>query len=186
MNNASVSKSLAILLLLLVSMTQAKALASPSLKTIGFHGIRATDPDGRMGLRNPERGLRYESHIGNAIGEENNHMDWIRAMQGFAADGMTLSQTYCYLDANLRTWQPFHPQDPDYKPLLHTISYDGKLPENIKPGKYTLGLWLPDPKPTIRLDPKFAVRVANRDSKWWISVDGQYGVNTLHQMRVTE
>ena len=48
-----------------------------------------------MSLRNPERGLRYESRIGNSIGEGNNRMDWIRVMQGFAADGMTLSQTYC-------------------------------------------------------------------------------------------
>jgi hypothetical protein len=90
------------------------------------------------------------------------------------------------LDANPRDWQPFHPKDPDYELLLHKISYDGKLPENIKPGKYTLGLWLPDPKPAIRLDPQFAVRLANRDTNWWTSVDGQYGVNILHTIQVAE
>ena len=99
MNSARVHRNLRMLLMLLVSMAQAEALPSAGLKTIGFHGIRATDPDGRMGLRNPERGLRYESRIGNAIGDNSNHMGWIRAMQAFAADGMTLSQTYCYLDA---------------------------------------------------------------------------------------
>jgi len=532
MNGARVHKNLPMLLVLLVSMGPAEALPSAGLKTIEFHGIRATDPDGRMGLRNPERGLRYESRIGNDIGSSN-HMDWIRAMQAFAADGMTLSQTYCYLDAfvdkplsqeklawlqrdfdllrkygfkcllrfayqhgtvkgpekkwvlhhieqlkpiikknsdvifilqagfigmwgewhgdthnddwdsraqilakvlelvpenrftqvrvpsyklriiprlekrpprevdehsaftlmpearigfnndgvlagpthggtwpqkpyfgtkgnplfaratresawvptegemfwsdqawdqveesgkgvdgfnaikhlrlqhfvsfslahsysafqgkpycmdrwrtrtltldkikaeklpvsdgyfsdvygnpvtrteydylrdhlgyrlelqaarltdqvkaghglgveidlinrgfstlfnprpaylvlisenentvhelpldaNPRNWQPFHPPDPNYKPLVHTISYNGKLAQDIKPGTYTLGLWLPDPKPTLRLDPQFAVRVANRDSRWWVSADGQYGVNTLHPVRVTE
>jgi len=88
------------------------------------------------------------------------------------------------LDANPRHWQPFQPKDPDYKPLLHKISYDGRLPENIKPGKYKLGLWLPDPKDAIRLDPQFAVRLANRDTKWWTSVNGKYGVNILRTIEV--
>ena len=90
------------------------------------------------------------------------------------------------LAANPRHWQPFSPKDPDYEPLLHKISYDRKLPENIKPGKYTLGLWLPDRKPTIRLDPQFAVRLANRDTDWWTSADEQYGVNILHTIQVAE
>jgi len=90
------------------------------------------------------------------------------------------------LDANPRHWQPFHPKDPSYKPLLHKISYDGKLPENIDPGKYKLGLWLPDPKPALRRDPQFAIRLANRDTHWWTSVDGQYGVNILHSIQVAE
>jgi hypothetical protein len=92
---SSTIKSLSTLNLLSFSLVQAGTPATPVLKTIAFHGIRATDPAGRMGLRNPERGLRYESRIGNSIGEGNNRMDWIRVMQGFAADGMTPSQTYC-------------------------------------------------------------------------------------------
>ncbi len=88
------------------------------------------------------------------------------------------------LEANPRDWQPFRPGDPDYEPLRHTIRYDGALPEEVEPGKYTLGLWLPDPKPTIRLDPQFAVRLANRDTPWWTSPGGQYGVNILHTMQV--
>jgi len=92
-------KNLLILFLFFFSLAQAEESASPALKTIVFHGIRATDPDGRVGLRNPERGLRYESRIGNSIGKDGNRMDWIRAMQRFEPDGMTLSQTYCYLDA---------------------------------------------------------------------------------------
>ena len=96
MNDSKIIQTFSILVLFCVGWAQAGE--SPALTTIAFHGIRATDPGGRMGLRNPERGLRYESHIGNDIGEDNNHMDWIRAMQRFEADGMTLSQTYCYLD----------------------------------------------------------------------------------------
>jgi len=90
------------------------------------------------------------------------------------------------LDVNPRDWQPFLPEDPDYKPLRHALSFAGRLPENAKPGKYRLGLWLPDPKPTIRLDPQFAVRLANRDTHWWTNVSGQYGVNTLYTIRVVQ
>ena len=97
MNHSKAIKTLAILCVLFVGLAQAEAVVSPALKTIPFHGMRATDPAGRMGLRNPERGLRYESRIGNVVGDKN-RMDWIRAMQRFESDGMTLSQTYCYLD----------------------------------------------------------------------------------------
>jgi len=75
--------------LLRFSLARAEESAPPALKTIVFHGVRATDPSGRLGLRNPERGLRYESQIGNAIGQDNNHMDWIRAMLRSEPDGMT-------------------------------------------------------------------------------------------------
>jgi hypothetical protein len=44
-----------ILFFFLFSLAQAEEPASPVLKTIAFHGIRATDPSGRMGVRNPER-----------------------------------------------------------------------------------------------------------------------------------
>ena len=88
------------------------------------------------------------------------------------------------LDANPRDWQPFDPEDPNYKPLLHTICYAGRLPEGITPGKYRLGLWLPDPKLALRLDPNFAVRAANRRTDWWTTADGQYGVNVLHTIHV--
>ncbi len=89
------------------------------------------------------------------------------------------------LDANPRDWQPFHPDALDYEPLRHTVRYDGALPENTTPERHTLGLWLPDPKPAIHLDPQFALRLANRDTPWWTSIDGQYGVNILHTIQVT-
>ncbi len=72
-------KTLSILGLCFVCAIQAEEPESPALKILEFHGIRATDPGGRMGLRNPERGGGYEVRIGNALREGNNHMDWIRA-----------------------------------------------------------------------------------------------------------
>ncbi len=86
----STIRLLPVLFLYSFSLVHAEEPAPSGLKTVTFHGIRATDPNGRMALRNPERGLRYESHIGNDIGDDRNHMDWIRAMQRFEPDGMTL------------------------------------------------------------------------------------------------
>jgi hypothetical protein len=39
------------------------AQGDESLLTIEFHGIRPTDPGGRVGLCNPERGFRIETLI---------------------------------------------------------------------------------------------------------------------------
>ncbi len=66
------------------------------LKTIVFRGIRPTDPDGRKGLRNPERGLRLETVIART---EDDLIKWPRKwkFQEFADDGVTLTQAYCYL-----------------------------------------------------------------------------------------
>ena len=47
-----------------------------------------------------------------------------------------------------------------------------------------LGLWMPDEAETIRKDPLYAVRVANRKVDWWISPADEYGVNVLGEVKV--
>ncbi len=41
------------------------------------------------------------------------------------------------------------------------------LPATIRPGWYQIGLWMPDASQALRLDPRYAVRFANRDVPWW-------------------
>jgi hypothetical protein len=53
------------------------------------------------------------------------------------------------------------------------------LPAELAPGFYLLGLWLPDAAPALRLDPRYAIRLANRDTTWWTDRAGRYGVNLL-------
>lgn len=64
-----------------------------------FRGLRPSDQDGRLGLRNPERGFRFEILIGARPGEPvqfNSHCDpW--PFERYAGDGVTLAQAYCYL-----------------------------------------------------------------------------------------
>ncbi|MBN1343535.1 MAG: DUF4832 domain-containing protein [Phycisphaerae bacterium] len=87
-------------------------------------------------------------------------------------------------DADPRKWQPFAPGDPEYAPLTHEFTARGPVPIGLKPGTYRLGLWMPDAYESIRMDSRYAVRVANRDVPWWTGKDGRYGVNVLGEVRL--
>lgn len=66
---------------------------------VTFRGLRPSDHNGRLGLRNPERGFRFEVIIGALPGEPvqfNSKCDhW--PFERYADDGVTLTQAYCYL-----------------------------------------------------------------------------------------
>lgn len=88
----------------------------------------------------------------------------------------------CDTNADPRTWQPFAPGDPTFAPLEHVVS--AKVRADVDPGQYRLGLWLPDAAESLRYDPRYAVRVANRDVPWWTDRDGTYGANVLGTITV--
>ncbi len=87
-------------------------------------------------------------------------------------------------DADPRQWQPFRPGDGEFKPIVHRIAWRGTLPAGIPTGWQQVGLWLPDAAESLRRDPRYAVRVANRDAPWWTDVRGQYGINVLGVVEV--
>lgn len=87
--------------------------------------------------------------------------------------------------ANPLTWQPFDPEDARYRPVRHKIRTEIELPTELSPGYYSLGLWLPDAYESLRLDPRYAIRLANRDTLWWTNHNGQYGVNLLATVQMT-
>jgi len=82
-------------------------------------------------------------------------------------------------DADPAKWQPFQPGDEDYKLLIHKLSIRSKLPQEIKSGWYQIGLWLPDAYDSLRMNPHYAIRFANRDVPWWVDVDGGDGINII-------
>ncbi len=88
-------------------------------------------------------------------------------------------------DANPQTWQPFKPGDLEYKPLIHNISGNISL-EDLEIGEYMVGLWMPDADESIQLDSRYAVRTANRDTPWWTTADGKYGVNILGSVKISD
>ena len=86
---------------------------SAGVKEIRYEGISPSAPDGRCGLPNPERGFRHEARIGHRPGSTMWGVGAYlkdRATKGFSDDwllmnarrynshGITLAQTYCYLD----------------------------------------------------------------------------------------
>jgi uncharacterized protein DUF4832/uncharacterized protein DUF4874 len=88
-------------------------------------------------------------------------------------------------EANPLTWQPFDPQDAECQAIQHKIRAEIDLPAELSPDHYGLGLWLPDAYESLRLDPRYSIRLANRDTLWWTNDDDQYGVNLLGTVQVT-
>ena len=68
--------------------------------------------------------------------------------------------------------------------MVHTVRLDAALPEGLATGEYRVGLWLPDAAGSLRLDSRYAVRLANGDVVWWRDREGRYGVNVLGRVRV--
>ena len=90
------------------------AQTDSKIETIKYHGIRPDDPGGRNGLLNPERGWRNGTSVfaeptGKKIGSPAFHLRgktfteysdqwWILDAQRYKPYGLTLIQTYIYLD----------------------------------------------------------------------------------------
>jgi hypothetical protein len=86
--------------------------------------------------------------------------------------------------ADPRSWQPFAPGDPFFRPLTHRLTARLHVPALLRVGQYRLGLWLPDAAETLRLNPSYAIHVANADVPFWTSADGRYGINLLGSVAV--
>lgn len=81
--------------------------------------------------------------------------------------------------SNVHDWQPYQPGDREYKPLIHTIRSEIQIPKELPKGKYRLGLWIPDASQELMMNNRFAIRCANGDIDWWVSPEGEYGINIL-------
>lgn len=90
------------------------------------------------------------------------------------------------VDAIPENWQPFAFGDPEFKPLIHEINYQGPLPKKLIPGKYMLGVWIADGNQRLHYDARYAIRCANRGVKWWVSNDGRYGINVLTTLTISK
>lgn len=89
-------------------------------------------------------------------------------------------------DTAPRTWQPFQPGDETYQPLVQKIEDQISVPTDLELGRYRLGLWMPGASQSIRMDSRYAVRVANRDVPWWTNAEGGCGVNILGEIQMEQ
>ena len=80
-------------------MLMAALAATCGLAAVTPRGIRPTSPGGRDGLANPERGFRFEIYVGNLDADPGlwRHLMDMWPFPRFKADGVTVSQAYCYL-----------------------------------------------------------------------------------------
>jgi len=78
-----------------------------------------------------------------------------------------------------RRWQPYAPKDPDFQSMTYKISERILMDEEFTPGCYRLGLWMPDADMRLRKNPRYAIRVANRDVPYWMDRQSRYGINLL-------
>lgn len=83
---------------------------------------------------------------------------------------------------NIHDFQPYDPNDAERTPLLHHINGKITLPQNLKAGKYKLGLWIPDGSDRLKYNSRYAIRCANGDMEWWNSSDQKYGINLLTEL----
>ncbi len=110
---------------------------------------------------------------------------------GFSAPIRKRSVYFCLIDldcnvypfkitnADPRHWQPYMPSDRNFVLLTHKINAQIKLPTNLKPGWHHLGIWLPDIHKPIHFDSRYAIRFMNRDTNWWTTTKGEYGINLI-------
>ena len=63
-------------------------------------------------------------------------------------------------EANPLDWQPFQPGDTTYTPLTHSVDLSLQLPGAVVPGKYKLGLWIPDGSERLKYNSRYAIRCA--------------------------
>ena len=80
----------------LVAIALAVGYAQAEVKT--YRGIRPSDPQGLEGLRNPERGYRFEILVASA--SDDTYRFDLKSKWPFARfprDGVTMTQAYCYL-----------------------------------------------------------------------------------------
>lgn len=88
--------------------------------------------------------------------------------------------------ADPRDWQPTAPGDEACRPLKHLVEGALPVPAGLAPGRYRLGVWLPDAATSLRLRPEYAVRVANEGVPFWVDGEGRYGINLIGEVKVGE
>jgi hypothetical protein len=82
-----------------------------------------------------------------------------------------------------RTLQPHRPGDPQFQPIVHRIAVDAAISADLPMGEWSLNLWMPDGRESLRLRPDYAARLANDVA--WYDIDGR-GVGRLGSILVTD
>lgn len=80
---------------------------------------------------------------------------------------------------DVRKWYPCNPYKRTILAPPYTLKFKTKSFPKVSPGKYKLGIWLPDNSKSLQNDARYAIRFANRDVPWWTGAKNNYGVNII-------
>ena len=87
-------------------------------------------------------------------------------------------------EANPVDWQPFELGDTQCTSLIHSVDASLKIQSTLLPGKYKLGLWIPDGSDRLKYDARYAIRCANGDTEWQVLDHNKYGVTILTSVEI--
>lgn len=87
-------------------------------------------------------------------------------------------------DADVRKWYPCDPADRKKLAPVHKLTFSVKSFPEVKPGRYKLGIWLPDAYESLRNDSRYAIRLANRNIPWWQGEGNRGGINIVGKITV--
>ncbi len=67
---------------------------------------------------------------------------------------------------------------------VYHVTEDVSINHTYKPGRYKIGIWIPDPSADLKYNNTYAIKLANANIKWWKDVNDQYLVNVIGEMEV--
>jgi hypothetical protein len=79
------------------------------------------------------------------------------------------------VDTDPRQWLPVHAPGSSVYSINDTI----ELSNILIPGRYKIGLWLPDDSDMLRYNNNYAIRLANGNMEWWRDAGNKYLVNII-------
>lgn len=62
---------------------------------------------------------------------------------------------------------------------LYTINQSILFDDSFIPGKYRVGIWMPDSSPELKYDARYAISLANGNMEWWHDQNNKYLVNII-------
>ncbi len=89
-------------------------------------------------------------------------------------------------DTDVRTWYPCDPVDRKKLAPIHKLEFTANSFPDVPPGRYELGLWMPDGYESLRGDSRYAIRLANGDTPWRQAEGNRGGVNIVGEITVRQ
>ena len=62
---------------------------------------------------------------------------------------------------------------------VYVINQNVAIQNSYAPGRYRVGIWMPDASDALRYNPAYAVKLANGNIEWWTDPANKYMINIV-------